>query len=771
MRGDFQAVYQLAFFSVAVGIALLERVRGFQRAPPSIERRWTSNIGLFVTSVIISGLVLPIGVYGFAAQQPPGLMSRLQLPWAAELAATFLFLDLWKYWEHRLFHAIPLFWRVHLVHHSDTHVDVTTTERHHPVEVLLSIGTAIGIVIALGLSAAGVALYLIAATVVALASHANVRLPRRVERQLERVFVTPRFHALHHSDVEAQTNSNYGAVLTVWDRLFGTSVDPDRSTVPHFGLRYFHRPHDTRLARVLMQPLLFRRGLAYPERLPEAVAATAHARAVRMSSRDARIFIAGATGCVLMTFAMWPALLQLTALWRNSEAYQFAWLVVPAFVYCFRWRLRASRAPLQAEPDFSGMPVVLTAAALYAAGGLVNIDAVQQFALLLALQGVALSTLGCRCYRRFLPVFLLLFFMFPLNDVLTPVLRSLTLESMRVFAMISGLPHSVDGFVIHIGTHRYIVIDECAGLTFVMLASFLGYCFGLLLYRSFHKIAAMCLFGAVLGFTANVVRVNLIVSIDWVRDSQMDLAAHGAAQWIALFFALAMLFYALYRLPADSVASTVPPAPEPRSGPRWLAPVAAGLSALVITGGANAFQTDVHRSPRGHDLSMFPKRILDWDLVALPIGWSVDEALTSQSVEVVYHGEDRNVRVIVVEGLSSAAKLQQPRLAPQIGGTWREKWVRHEVGCRNTDCLRVVHTAWQREKSSLVQHTYFTYRIGDFTTDSKLALRVAHGWHRLMGTGCHPAWIALVTDDSSLGADEVSAVFETIVQATRESPA
>lgn len=769
MRGDFQSLYQLVFFSAAIVLALLERVPVFQRGPSLTAKRWTSNIGLFFIGALVSGLVLPIGIYGLAEQQPLGLMSRLRVPFVAQLVATFLLLDFWKYWEHRIFHRVPLLWRMHLVHHSDTHVDVTTSERHHPFELLLSVGVLAFVVLGLGLPATALALYLLTATVIALWSHANVRLPSRLERQLERFIVTPRMHTLHHSELETQTNSNYGAVLSVWDRLFGTYVDPDRATIPHYGLRYFHHPRDTTLTRVLLQPLLFRRDLDYPERVPAPPASIAASHGLRVSGRHKRILAAGALGCVLMMVAMWPSMLQLTHLWRNSEAYQFAWLVIPMFVYAFRWRVLTSRGRFDPEPDFSGMPVVVVAAVLYATAALMNIDIGQQFALVLAVQGVAMSTLGWRCYRWFFPVLALLFFMIPLNDLLIPVLRPLTLESIRLLAVIAGLPHSVDGFVIHVGTHRYIVIDECAGLTYVTLASFLGYCFGLLLYRSLRKIAAVCLLGAFLGFVSNMARVNSIVLIDWVRDSQMDLAAHGYMQWIALFAVLGLLFLILSRLPTESAPPTVAASSRTRKGPGLLAPVAAGLSALIIAGGAAGLQNDQRRLPHGEDIRMFPHRIVDWYLVDQPRAWSVDQTGASESIDLTYRGEQRDVRIFVVDGLSSAAKLQQAALVPHGGGTWREKHVVREVGCRNAECVSMVHATWQRERSEDVRHVYFAYGIGDFTTDSKLAIRAAHGWHKLMGTRNRPRLIAFIADEAPLEVNELAAAFKIVLQATRES--
>ena len=93
------------------------------------------------------------------------------------VALTFVALDFWRYWEHRAFHRVALLWRLHLVHHSDTHVDVTTGERHHPIEFLLGTVTTLALIAVLGPPAVAVAVYLVAATAVTLYSHANLLLP------------------------------------------------------------------------------------------------------------------------------------------------------------------------------------------------------------------------------------------------------------------------------------------------------------------------------------------------------------------------------------------------------------------------------------------------------------------------------------------------------------------------------------------------------------------------------------------------------------------
>jgi len=517
MTQEFEILYQLVFVGTAISLVLLERVRALQRQPVQIARRWTSNIGLFVIGNVVDTLVLPIGIYAFALHQAPGAVSRMGLPFAAELLLTFVLLDLWRYWEHRFFHRIPWLWRMHLVHHSDTHIDVTTSERHHPLEFILGTVIMMGLIAALGLPAAAVGFYLLAATVVALYSHANLRLDPSLDRLLRSVIVTPSQHAVHHSDLRAETDSNYGSVLTVWDRLFVTYVDPQDAKVPRFGLDYFRRPGDARLLRVLQQPFRFRQGLvdspepeaAVPEKVAPPLAA--------MIARGKEALLGGITGGILVCVAMWPTVLDMTTVWRTHEAYQYAWLVLPMVVYLLGWQQRSTGVAIRAQPDLTGIWVVIVAAACWGAASLTNIDVGRHFAFVLALQGVAMSTLGWKSYWKLFPTFGLLFLMVPSGDVLETPLRVLTVKAIELFAVVAHLPHSVEGFVIFIGANRYIVVDECSGLAFVTLGAFLGYSFGCLLYRSFFKIFLLAALGAFLGIVSNVVRVNAIVLIDWIR--------------------------------------------------------------------------------------------------------------------------------------------------------------------------------------------------------------------------------------------------------------
>ena len=765
MSQQFDTLYQAVFLSCAVALVVLERIRALQCHPVQIARRWTSNIGLLLISSGIGAVVVPLGIYAYAEHQPPGLMSGLGLSFVVQVVLTFALLDLWKYWEHRLCHRMSLLWRLHLVHHSDTHVDVTTSERHHPLEVLTSTVVLLVMIAVLGLPAPAVGLYLLVATVIALCSHANVRLPTALDRVLRKVVVTPRLHAIHHSDRQAQTDSNYGSVLTTWDRLFGTYVDPEHTSIARFGLQYFHRARDTGLIGVLQQPFLYRRSFndagRDSERLEPPVAKRAAHSTRFMCDRNGKVAAIGAAiGCTLLAFAMWPAILGMAAQWGNGDAYQYGWLVAPMVVYLLGWH---RHTPLAVRPEFSGVPVVIAGAFCWVVASLMNIDVGRQFAFVLSLQGIAMSTLGWRSYRQAFPTLALLFLMIPSGDLLEPVLRTLTLKSIELFAWLSNIPYSVDGFTIFVGTHRYIVVDECSGLAYVTLAAFFGYCVGLLLDRSFFTVLAMSLLGAALGLVSNVLRVNAIVLLDWTRNTQMSVTGHGMAQWIGLFVVLGIFLYVLER--SKIVATPIPYIAsgfDPSGSIRKFGPIVAALSGFVIAGASAAMQQTEQARPHGIDAERFAGNTLGWMRPDDSVRWSVDRQSLTQSIHLIYRRGAQDLEVVIVEALSPTAKLLEPRLAPEDEEVWREKQRLHEVGCAGLHCIALTHSILERSESRELRHVYFVYSIGTFATDSKFAFRAAHGWYRLTGDRATPRLIEFTSGNETADADALAAAFDTL---------
>ena len=197
------------------------------RRPHTAARpaRWLSNLGLVALDTIVVRLLVPLGAVGMALlaeERGWGLFANVAVPGWLAVVLSVVLLDLVIYLQHVLFHAVPLLWRLHMVHHADLDFDVTTGVRFHTLEILLSLGIKMGAVVLLGTPALAVLIFEVLLNATSMFSHGNVRLPGWLDRVLRLVLVTPEMHRVHHSARPRETNSNFGFNLPWWDYLLGT---------------------------------------------------------------------------------------------------------------------------------------------------------------------------------------------------------------------------------------------------------------------------------------------------------------------------------------------------------------------------------------------------------------------------------------------------------------------------------------------------------------------------------------------------------------------
>lgn len=190
--------------------------------------RWPTNLAIVVIDQLVArlmALALPLLAVGAALDAEAGgwgLFNATGWPAWADVLGAILLLDFAIWFQHLIFHKVPLFWRLHRVHHADRDFDVTTALRFHPIEIATSMLIKIGVVYLIGAPALGVVLFEIILNGSAMFNHANLRLPDSVDRRLRLVLVTPDMHRVHHSTIKAEHDSNYGFALSVWDRIFRT---------------------------------------------------------------------------------------------------------------------------------------------------------------------------------------------------------------------------------------------------------------------------------------------------------------------------------------------------------------------------------------------------------------------------------------------------------------------------------------------------------------------------------------------------------------------
>jgi len=249
----------LATFAI---MALWEAARPKRKRPVPRARRWPGNLGVLLVDTVTARIIAPTSAVGFAIiaeNHGSGLFNTVKLPaWIPFLICPLL-LDFGIYLQHRLFHYVPLLWRLHRMHHADLDLDLTSGVRFHPLEILLSLGIKFGVIVLLGPPAVAVLVFEAALNSSSIFNHGNVRISPGVDRWLRLLVVTPDMHRVHHSILRRETDSNFGFNFPWWDRFFGTyraqpEAGQDGVTI---GIEQFRDPKELRLGRMLLQP--FRR--------------------------------------------------------------------------------------------------------------------------------------------------------------------------------------------------------------------------------------------------------------------------------------------------------------------------------------------------------------------------------------------------------------------------------------------------------------------------------------------------------------------------------
>jgi sterol desaturase/sphingolipid hydroxylase (fatty acid hydroxylase superfamily) len=225
----------------------------------SKTRRWTANLSIVALNTLAARLLLPLAPIGLAVRiqaEGRGLWPVLGVSGVVELVLSLLILDLLIYWQHRLFHRLPILWRLHRMHHADLDIDVSSGSRFHPIEIILSLLIKMAAVAVFGISPFAVLVFEIVLNGTAMFNHANLRLPLVLDRWLRLVVVTPDMHRVHHSIIPRETYSNFGFNLPWWDWLFGSYITQPRDghLGMQIGLPWWRNQEELNLWALLIQP-------------------------------------------------------------------------------------------------------------------------------------------------------------------------------------------------------------------------------------------------------------------------------------------------------------------------------------------------------------------------------------------------------------------------------------------------------------------------------------------------------------------------------------
>jgi sterol desaturase/sphingolipid hydroxylase (fatty acid hydroxylase superfamily) len=256
--------YWLMFLASFVVVATWESLQPKRNLSSAVKRRWSHHgLILFAATVISVALYRssPVLVAVAMANSRFGLLNKSWLPFPVRFIFAIFLLDLVRYAVHRSYHAVPLLWRVHHVHHSDPDLDISTGARAHPIEVTLTQGVTLAAVAILAAPPAAVLTVELFSCAESFFSHANASLPGWLERPLRWMFVTPDMHRVHHSQEVQEQSRNLGDIFPWWDRLFRTYLEApaagqDRMLV---GLKGFQSDESLDVPFMLLHPFRLQR--------------------------------------------------------------------------------------------------------------------------------------------------------------------------------------------------------------------------------------------------------------------------------------------------------------------------------------------------------------------------------------------------------------------------------------------------------------------------------------------------------------------------------
>ncbi|MEE9347756.1 MAG: sterol desaturase family protein [Robiginitomaculum sp.] len=256
---------RLGIFGAVMALMMgLEAMFARKKRTQGRGHRWLTNLLIIVVDSLTVRLIFPIVAAGaalWAQAKGFGLLNVTNFPLWLDITISVIILDMMIYWQHVASHKIPMLWALHQMHHVDRDIDATTGIRFHPIEIIASMLYKMLCIIILGAPMAAVIIFEITLNASAVFNHANMRLPLKLDAVIRKFLVTPDMHRVHHSVIPAETNSNYGFALSIWDRLFGSYIDQPREGHDSMIIGLPHHQHDGPSSLIWSLILPFGRGL------------------------------------------------------------------------------------------------------------------------------------------------------------------------------------------------------------------------------------------------------------------------------------------------------------------------------------------------------------------------------------------------------------------------------------------------------------------------------------------------------------------------------
>lgn len=450
------------------------------------------------------------------------------------------------------------------------------------------------------------------------------------------------------------------------------------------------------------------------------------------------------------------------SIWSDSSHYRVGWLVLPTIILL----LFFSRQDLQTiTPTINWYGIVcgLLFSLLWVASDLINISILRQLALLGIIGSLVLFAVGGSLFRLLLPYLALLLLAVPIWEILLPGLKFLAVQFVSYYTKLAGIPLTTDDFALYVGSNRYIIIDYCAGLSYVLVGILIGACYALLRYRSYLKIMLIALAGGCIAILANGIRISSIISTEYFTDINLD-NRHYLFDLPVIVPCFILLFYFLSKLAPETLNHSQQPKHRKNSTFDF-------SSFLLVIGAAVLFsigplyinnneQTAKHQTPLA-----LGEKIGEWSQLEKQIDWQ--PKIQSQSINEAigfYFIEDKEILIYTATPHHSDIKIsgQAVNLSDKNWMTYSHP--HNETFCKNGHCHSYGYSSSTLKNSKRTRHIYFGYVVGGMMTSSTLSFRIYRALERIADKDSSAAYIAIVFEGKNgLSEDTLAPIFHSLI--------
>ena len=239
---------RLSFFTgVLLTLVLWEVFFPHHLSQPQKAKRWFSNIFMTVFNTVLVRFGMPVSllfISNYTNDNGYSVLSYISIPAIYKTILSVILLDFLIYIQHLVFHKVSFLWRLHLVHHSDIDLDVSSALRFHPLEIIISYLYKAFLIFLFGFSLESIIIFEIILNGMAMFNHSNIAIHHSFDQLLSYLVVTPSIHRVHHSIVVRETHSNFGFNIVLWDRIFQTFIQKKPEEVSQIVYGYENSPRE-----------------------------------------------------------------------------------------------------------------------------------------------------------------------------------------------------------------------------------------------------------------------------------------------------------------------------------------------------------------------------------------------------------------------------------------------------------------------------------------------------------------------------------------------